>query len=67
MKPNVGGVDRALRIIAGIALLSVTFILDSDARWLGLLGAVPLFTGLLRWCPVYPLLGLRSCPVCSQS
>lgn len=50
MKCNVGSVDRLLRIIIGlvIALLGVVF--DS---WWGLIGIVPIATGLFRFCPLY--------------
>lgn len=50
MKLNVGFIDRLLRIIVGllIAILGVWF--DS---WWGLIGLVPLATGIFRWCPLY--------------
>ncbi|MFC7705117.1 DUF2892 domain-containing protein [Plastorhodobacter daqingensis] len=59
---NVGGYDRALRILFGAALL-VGFVLHTDApyRWLYLLGLVPLATGLLQTCPLYSLLGMNTC------
>jgi hypothetical protein len=62
MKTNVGGIDKAARIIAGLILLSLIFILDGNARWWGLAGIVPLLTGTLGWCPLYTLLGLDTCP-----
>jgi Protein of unknown function (DUF2892) len=63
MKANVGGIDRTVRIVAGLVLLSLTFILPGDARFLGLIGIVPLATALIRWCPIYPVFGLSTCPV----
>lgn len=63
MKSNVGGIDRALRILAGLALLSLVVFLDGPDRWLGLIGIVPLVTGFARWCPLYPLMGLNTCPI----
>lgn len=60
MTPNVGGLDRALRIVLGLALLSLPFWMEGDARWFGLVGLVPLATGLVRHCPAYPLLGLST-------
>ena len=64
MKANVGGIDKILRIVAGVVLLALTFVLKTDqGLWLwGLIGIVPLATGLIGWCPFYPLLGLNSCP-----
>ena len=66
MRPNVGGVDRVLRIVLGIVLLSLTWLVDGDLRWIGLLGIVPLATGLISWCPIYPLLGLNTCPMAAR-
>jgi hypothetical protein len=56
MNINVGTVDRALRVIAGVALLSLVFV-GPRTLW-GLIGLVPLLTGLIRWCPAYSLLGI---------
>jgi Inner membrane protein YgaP-like, transmembrane domain len=60
---NVGGIDRILRIVAGIAVLSLFFMLEGNARYWALLGLVPLLTGLFRFCPAYSLLGLNTCPM----
>ena len=62
MKSNVGGIDKVLRIVAGLALLSLVFILDGAARWRGLIGIVPLLTGSLGWCPAYLPFGISTCP-----
>lgn len=59
---NVGGIDRLLRILLGLGLLSLLFVLDGEARWWGLLGILPLASGLLRSCPPYALLGINTCP-----
>jgi hypothetical protein len=58
MKTNVGTVDRAVRILAGLALLSLVFILDGNARWWGLVGLLPLATGLAGWCAMYTPFGI---------
>lgn len=60
MTPNVGGMDRTLRIVVGLALLSLYFLLDGNARYWGLIGIVPILTGTFRWCPAY--LPLASAP-----
>ena len=60
MTQNVGGIDRILRIIAGIALLVWGFVLSDPMNYWGAIGIVPLFTGLISWCPVYPILGLST-------
>ncbi len=51
MKANVGGVDRIFRIILGIVLLSLIF-WGPKTMW-GLIGLIPLITGLVRFCPLY--------------
>jgi hypothetical protein len=61
MDTNVGNTDRIIRIVVGIALLSLLFLLEGGARWIGLIGLLPLTTGLVRWCPAYKLLGTNTC------
>lgn len=61
MKSNVGGIDRILRIVLGLALVGAT-LAGAIGPW-GWLGVVPLGTALLGFCPVYPLLGINTCPV----
>ena len=58
MKQNVGTVDRTIRIVAGLVLLSLVFILEGNARWWGLVGFVPLLTGWFGSCPLYIPLGI---------
>lgn len=62
MKANVGGIDKVLRIVAGVALLGLG-VAGVVPLLIGLIGIVPLATGLLGWCPAYTLLGLNSCPM----
>ena len=61
MKVNVGGLDKTLRIIAGLAVLSLVFILQGNARWWGLFGLMPLLTGITGFCPAYPMRGISTC------
>lgn len=61
MNANVGTVDRVLRIGVGVVLIALTAL--GKIGWWGYIGIVPLATGLLRTCPLYTLLGLRTCPV----
>ena len=58
MKQNIGSVDRTLRIIVGLALLSLLFMLDGNARWLGLIGIVLILTAMVKWCPIYGVFGI---------
>jgi hypothetical protein len=62
MKKNVGTLDRGLRIIAGVALLALT---ATGTMW-GLIGIVPLLTGVLGWCPPYQLLGISTADCCTE-
>ena len=61
MKLNVGGIDRILRIVVGIVLIGLAA--TGTVGWWGWLGVVPLATGLFRFCPMYRLLGMSTCPV----
>jgi Protein of unknown function (DUF2892) len=61
---NEGTMDRAVRIIIGVALLTMFFFYpDASWRYWTLIGVVPLFTGLVGSCPAYTLLGMSTCPV----
>ena len=61
MKANVGGIDRIARVVVGLALIALAAT-GTVGVW-GWIGVVPLLTGLIRWCPLYPLLGINSCPL----
>lgn len=63
MSANVGSIDRVIRVIIGLALLSLLVLLEGDMKWLGLIGIVPLGTALIRFCPLYTLVGLSTCPL----
>ncbi|MCB9942290.1 MAG: DUF2892 domain-containing protein [Geminicoccaceae bacterium] len=62
---NVGPVDRMFRLIAGIILLLLPFIVDLGGSWLGwaapIVGIILMLTGFLRFCPAYTLLGIKTC------
>lgn len=61
MNINVGGIDRMLRIIAGLALIGLT-ISGMIGVW-GWVGLLPLLTGIFKFCPAYSLFGISSCPM----
>lgn len=61
MNANVGTIDKLVRLIMALALFSLFFFLQDDLKWLGLLGIVPLATGLVNWCPLYTLFGVNTC------
>lgn len=60
---NAGTLDRALRIAAGLALLAGFFAMpEASYRWAFLIGIVPLATGIMGSCPLYTVLGIKTCP-----
>lgn len=61
MPRNEGTLDRALRIILGLVLLSLVFV-GPQTMW-GLIGIIPLATGLMGYCPLYQIVGLNTCPM----
>ena len=60
MQKNVGAIDKVLRVVIGLGLLSLIFI-GPKTLW-GLIGIVPLATVAMGWCPAYSLLGIKTCP-----
>jgi len=61
MKANEGGLDRMLRVVVGIGLLSLT-VVGPQTPW-GYVGLVPLLTGLVGFCPLYAVLGFNTCGI----
>ena len=61
MKTNEGTMDRAARVVGGIALIALA-VTGTVGVW-GWIGIVPLATGALGWCPLYTLLGFNTCPM----
>ena len=61
MEKNVGGIDRVVRVIVGLGLFSLIFVLEGASRWWGLIGLVPLATAALGWCPAYLPFGIKTC------
>ena len=57
---NEHSVERVIRIALGLGLLSLVFV-GPQTYW-GLLGLVPLATGLMGTCPLYSVLGFSTCP-----
>jgi hypothetical protein len=65
---NVGLSDRAIRTLAGLFLLAMIFLApDAPLRWFGLIGIVPLVTGVVGTCPFYKLMGRSTCPSKSKA
>lgn len=62
---NEGTIDRTARVLIGVGLLSLVFV-GPQTYW-GLIGIVPLATGLLGSCPLYSLLGLKTASAKTQA
>ena len=58
MKPNVGGLDKKIRIAAGIIIIAAGAFFQS---WWGAVGIIPLATALINWCPAYQPFGISTC------
>jgi hypothetical protein len=58
MKPNIGRLERVVRVVVGIGVLSLAFVGPRTA-W-AYLGILPLLSGLIGWCPPYALLGIST-------
>jgi hypothetical protein len=61
MTPNVGGIDRVLRVVLGVVLIALT-LMGTIGAW-GWIGLVPLATAALGFCPLYTVLGFSTCPM----
>ena len=62
MTANVGGIDRALRIVAGLALIALA-VMNVVGLWGYIVGGIVLATGVFRFCGAYTLLGVNTCPL----
>jgi len=58
MNCNVGKTDRAIRIIVGLAVIAAGIYFKS---WWGAIGAIPIVTAIVGWCPAYLPLGISTC------
>ncbi|OGT18860.1 MAG: hypothetical protein A2V90_02795 [Gammaproteobacteria bacterium RBG_16_57_12] len=61
---NVGTIDRVIRIVLGLVLISLVFV-GPQTPW-GWIGVILLATGLVSFCPLYKILGISSCQVSKQ-
>lgn len=67
MKKNIGRIDQFVRVAVGIVLLALVFVLEGNARWWGLVGLVPLLTGLFGVCPAYSIFHVSTCPASGRT
>lgn len=64
-KQNVGGIDRAVRLVVGLGVLSLVFV-GPQTPW-GWVGLIPIATALIGWCPAYLPFGISSCKMRSTA
>ncbi len=57
---NVGLVDRVIRVVLGLGILALWFVLEGNARYVALIGFVPLLTAAISYCPLYSVCGVRT-------
>jgi len=60
MKKNMSNLDRGIRIVIGVAVLSLILFLSGGIRWIGLLGLIPLVTGIFGFCPLYAIFKIKT-------
>jgi len=60
---NVGSIDKVIRYIIGVVLLSLLFIIPGNLKYIGLIGLVPIVTAAFSFCPLYTIFGINTCPV----
>lgn len=63
MRKNVGGSERFLRFILGIAICGLFFVLEGNLRWVALIGLWPLGTSAISWCLLNKMIGRNSCKI----
>ncbi len=60
MKKNIGGLDRAIRLVLGVVIIGIGI---KSRSWWGLIGVLPIFTALIGWCGMYNFLGINTCKI----
>lgn len=63
MSVNVGKIDKGVRLVMGVGLLSLLFVLEKPLGYIGFVGLVPVITAFLGFCPLYKIVGLSTCSV----
>lgn len=58
---NVGRIDKIIRFIVGLSLLSLLYFMNGNLKYLGLIGLVPILTATVSYCPLYSIFGIKTC------
>jgi hypothetical protein len=64
MKKNIHPIERVIRVVVGVILVTLAFVGPANPWFL--LGIIPVLTGLIGWCPPYQLLGISTCKMNSH-
>jgi hypothetical protein len=57
---NIGKIDKIIRLVLGVVLFSLFFLLDGNWKFLGLIGFIPTITALINFCPLYSIFGIHT-------
>ncbi len=60
MVKNIGNTEKVIRVIVGLALLSMLLWVEGNAKWWGLIGLIPIATVVVSWCPIWAVLGINT-------
>ena len=60
MKRNIGSTEKIIRLVLAVALFSLFFVLDGNARYWALTGFIPLVTGAINYCPIWHMAGINT-------
>ena len=60
---NVGGIDKLIRFVPGLILLSILLWGEGNLKYLGLIGLVPIISAIFDFCPLCLILGKKSCKI----
>jgi len=60
LKANVGKIDQVIRIVLGLILISLFFLLDGILKYIGIIGLVLVLTSFIKFCPLYTLFGINT-------
>lgn len=61
---NLGKFDKIIRLIVGIGLLSLLFVMNGNIKFLGFVGLIPIISAVVGVCPLYSIFGIKTCKVC---
>lgn len=64
MEKNIGNLDKAVRVLVGLVLIALVFV-GPQTPW-GWIGVPVIAIALFGWCPLYSVLGVKTCKACAK-